>query len=136
MSQTQTGKPLLIPDHLPRLVPFVEENIFSSGSNTKLLLMVGNKKPKPSSILVEQYSVANLCIFFELLPLNCLPTLVDIREYFSYSIKIHELAKKYFSGSVLQYDNEFRILQYTGGHPWSMNHSHIHDVNSLLGSRR
>ena len=30
-SQTRNGKPLLIPDHISRLVPFEEEKILSTG---------------------------------------------------------------------------------------------------------
>ena len=100
MSQTQNGKPLLIPEYVSRVVRFEEENILSADS--KLLLTVGNKKPTLSSVSVEQdIQIANLRIFFELLSLNCLPTLADVREYLSYSIKIYELAKKYSWGSVL-----------------------------------
>ena len=67
-----------------------------------------------------------------LLSLNRLPTLADVREYLSYSIKIYELANKYSWGSVLQYDNEFRILQHTYVHLWSMDNSHIHEVMLIV----
>ena len=125
---TQDGKPLLIPDFVMQIVPTSEEKVLSTDTDTRLLLSVGNKKPKLSNISVEQYSIANLRIFHELLSLNRLPTMADIREYLSYSIKIYELARKYSWLSVLQYDNEFRVLQHMYGYPWSMDHSHIHET--------
>ena len=97
-------------------------------TNTRLLLSMGNKKPKLTTITIEQYSIASLRIFHELICLNRLPTMSHIREYFSYSIKIYELARKYSWEPVLQFDDEFRILQHMYGYPWSHDHSHLHEI--------
>ena len=78
--------------------------------------------------MVEQYLISSPCIFCELLYLNHLPTLADVRKYLCYSIKIYELVKKYSWVSVLQYENEFRMLQHTYGHSCSIDSSHIHKV--------
>ena len=48
---------------------------------------------------------------YTLLFSNKLPTNKDVRNYFSYTVKIMELANKYDWKSVLRYDNEYRHLQ-------------------------
>ena len=113
-----------------RLRPTEEEKVIStdSGSQTKLLLSIGHKKPKLENISVEEYGIANLRIFYELLTSAKLPTAADIRDYLSYSIKIFELARKYSWESVLKYDDECRILQHTYGLPWSYDHGHLNEV--------
>ena len=52
----------------------------------------------------------------------------QIREYLSYNIKIYEMAKKYTWDSVLQYDDEFRVLQHMYGYSWSHDHGHLHEI--------
>ena len=104
------GKPLRVIDFVSRLRPQEEEKVITSdsGAQTKLVLSVGNRRPK-----LEQFSIANIRIFYELLTSNRLPTAADLRDYLSYSIKIFELARKYTWESVLKYDDEYRILQHT-----------------------
>ena len=129
-SDTGQGKPLRIVDFVSRLCPIEEEKIISTdaGSATKLLLSIGRNKMKIENVTIEQFNIANLRIFYELLTSNKLPTAADIRDYLSYSIKILELARKYTWESVLRYDDEYRILQHTYGHPWSFDSSHLHEV--------
>ena len=129
-SDTGQGKPLRIVDFVSRLRPTEEEKVITtdSGTQTKLLLSIGHKKPSLENITIEQYSIANLRIFYELLTSGKLPSAADVRDYLSFSIKIFELARKYTWESVLQYDDEYRILQHTYGYPWSSDNSHIHEV--------
>ena len=83
----------------------------------KLMLSFGGNKVKLESITIEQFNIANLRIFYELLSSNKLPTSDDLRDYLSYSIKVLELPRKYTWESVLKYDDEYRILQHTYGYP-------------------
>ena len=122
------GKPLRIVDFVSRLCPTEEEKVISGDSQTKLTLSVSSNKPKLESISVEQYSIANLRIFYELLYSNRLSTMQDVQEYLSYSIKLMELAKRYTWLSVLRYDDEYRVLQHTYGFSWSTDNSHLHEV--------
>ena len=124
------GKTLRIMDSVSRLRPTEEEKVVStdSGSQTTLLLSIGNKKPNLESVTVEQFSIANIRIFYELLTSGRLPTAADIRDYLSYSVKVLELARKYTWESVLKYDDEYRVLQHTYGYPWSKDQSHLHEV--------
>ena len=122
------GKPLRIVDFVSRLCPTEEEKVISGDSQTKLTLSVSSNKPKLESISVEQYSIANLRIFYELLYSNRLSTMPDVQEYLSYSIKLMELAKRYTWLSVLRYDDEYRVLQHTYGFSWSTDNSHLHEV--------
>lgn len=129
-SNTGNGKPLRIVDFVSRLRPVEQEKVISTdpGSQTTLMLAIGNKKPRLESLSMEQYNIANLRIFYELLSSARLPTSSDLRDYLSYSIKILELARKYTWESVLKYDDEYRILQHTYGYPWSFDNSHLHEV--------
>ena len=124
------GKPLRIVDFVSRLRPTEEEKIITteSGSQTTLLLSVGNKKPKLENISVEEFSIANIRIFYELLTSGKLPSAADIRDYLSYSIKVLELARKYSWESVLKYDDEYRIVQHMYGYPWSYDQGHLQEV--------
>ena len=124
------GKLLRIIDFVSRLRPTEEERVITtdSGSQTTLLLSVGNKNPQLEHVRVEEYSIANIRIFYELLTSGKLPTATDIRDYLSYSIKVFELARKYSWESVLNYDDEFRVQQHMYGYPWSYDHSHLHEV--------
>ena len=105
-----------------------EEKVITGDSHTKLTFSIGSTKPKLESVTVEQYSIANLRIFYELLFSNRLPTMEDIREYLSFSIKVMELAKRYTWLSVLKYDDEYRVLQHTYGFSWGTDNSHLHEV--------
>ena len=122
------GKPLRIVDFVSRLRPSEEEKVFASDNNCVLKLSLQDTKPKLSSVTVEQFNIANLRIFYELLFTNKLSSMQEIREYLAYSIKVLELATKYSWQSVLHYDDEFRVLQHTYGYPWSTDHSHLHEV--------
>ena len=122
------GKPLRIIDFVCRLRPSDDERILSSDDNCKLTLSLNDSKPKLSSVSVEQYNIANLRIFYELLCSNKLNSMQDVRDYLTFSIKALELATKYTWESVLLYDDEFRILQHTYGFPWSTDNSHLHEV--------
>ena len=99
-SDNGQGKPLRIVDFVSRLRPTEEEKVIStdSGTHTKLLLSIGHKKPNLENISIEQFSIANLRIFYELLTSSRLPTAADVRDYLSYSIKVFELAKKIHLG--------------------------------------
>ena len=123
------GKPLRIIDFVSRIRPSEDERIFASDNNCVLKLSLQDTKPKLSSVTVEQYNIANLRIFYELLFSNKLSSMQEIREYLAYSIKILELAAKNTWQSVLLYDDEFRVLQHTYGYPWSTDHSHLHEVS-------
>ena len=129
-SATGQGKPLRVVDFVSRLRPQEDEKILTttSGEETKLLLSLGHKKPNLDNITVEQYAIANIRIFYELLSSNRLPTSADLRDYLSFSIKVFELARNYTWESVLKYDDEYRILQHTYGYPWSFDNSHLHEV--------
>ena len=129
-SDTGQGKPLRVVDFVSRLCPVEEEKVIStdSGYTTKLMLSFGGNKVKLESITIEQFNIANLRIFYELLSSNKLPTSDDLRDYLSYSIKVLELARKYTWESVLKYDDEYRILQHTYGYQWSFDNSHLHEV--------
>ena len=122
------GKALRIVDFVSRIRPSEDEKILSYDSNCKLTLTLQDRKPKLSSVTVEQFNIANLRIFYELLFSGKLSTLRDIQEYLSYVIKILELANKYTWESVLLYDDEFRILQHTYGFSWATDHSHLHEA--------
>lgn len=122
------GKPLRIVDFVSRLRPSEEEKVFASDNNCVLKLSLQDTKPKLSSVTVEQFNIANLRIFYELLFSSKLPSMQEIREYLAYSVKVLELATKYSWQSVLHYDDEFRVLQHTYGYPWSTDHSHLHEV--------
>ena len=122
------GKALRIVDFVSRIRPSEDEKILSYDNNCKLTLTLQDRKPKLSSVTVEQFNIANLRIFYELLFSGKLSTLRDIQEYLSYVIKILELANKYTWESVLLYDDEFRILQHTYGFSWATDHSHLHEA--------
>ena len=124
------GKPLRIVDFVSRLLPNEDEQLLSSdaSSNTKVYLAIGHKKPKLTSVSIDQYSVANIKIFYELLTSNRLPTLHDIQDYLSYAVKIFEMSRKYTWESVLKYDDEFRVLQHMYSFPWSYDQHHLHEV--------
>lgn len=122
------GKPLRIVDFVSRIRPAEDEKVLSYDNNCKLALILQDSKPKLSSVTIEQFNIANLRIFYELLFSGKLSTLLDVQEYLSYAIKVLELATKYTWQSVLQYDDEFRILQHTYGFSWSTDHSHLHEV--------
>jgi len=75
------GKPLRIPDFVSRLLPNEDEKILSTDAGeTRLLLSLNNSKPKLNNISVEQFSIANIRIFYELLSMNRLPTDSDVRD--------------------------------------------------------
>lgn len=116
---TSCGKPLRIVDFISRLIPNEEERLLSTdnGTDTRLVLSLGSKVPKLSSVTLEQYSIANIRIFYELLSSNRLLTLSDIRDYLSYSVKVYELTRKFTWESVLRYDDEYRVLQHVYGYP-------------------
>ena len=57
-----------------------------------------------------------------------MPTLSDIRDYLSYSVKIYELTRKFTWESVLSYDDEYRVLQHVYGYPWCFDQSHLHEI--------
>ena len=95
------------------------------------MLSIGHKKPKLENVTIEQFNIANLRIFYELLTSSNLPSAADVRDYLSYSIKVLELARKYTWESVLKYDDEYRILQHTYGYPWSFDNSHLDEVMLL-----
>ena len=122
------GKALRIIDFVSRIRPAEDEKVLSYDNNCKLALILQDTKPKLSSVTIEQYNIANLRIFYELLFSGKLSTLLHVQEYLSYAIKVLELATKYTWQSVLQYDDEFRILQHTYGFSWSTDHSHLHEV--------
>ena len=122
------GKALRIVDFVSRIRPAEDEKVLSYDNNCKLALILQDSKRKLSSVSIEQYSIANLRVFYELLFSGKLSTLLHVQEYLSYAIKILELATKYTWQSVLQYDDEFRILQHTYGFSWSTDHSHLHEV--------
>ena len=85
---------------MSRLRPQEDEKILTttSGEETKLLLSLGHKKPNLDNITVEQYAIANIRIFYELLSSNRLPTSADLRDYLSFSIKVFELGSKLHLG--------------------------------------
>ena len=122
------GKALRIVDFVSRIRPAEDEKVLSYDKNCKLALILQDTRPKLSSVTIEQYNIANLRIFYELLFSGKLSTLLDVQEYLSYAIKVLELATKNTWESVLKYDDEFRILQHTYGFSWSYDHSHLHEV--------
>ena len=122
------GKALRVVDFVSRIRPSEDEKVLSCDNNCKLTLTLQDTKPKLSAVTVEQFNIANLRIFYELLFSGKLSTLRAIQEYLSYAIKVLELATKYTWESVLLYDDEFRILQHTYGFSWSTDHSHLHEV--------
>ena len=125
------GKPLRIIDFVSRARPTEEEKILSYDRNCKLSFILNDSKPKLKNVTVEQFSIANLRIFYELLFSKKLGTMQEVREYLSYSVKILELATKYSWESVLLYDDEYRILQHTYGFSWATDNSHLHEVMLL-----
>ena len=122
------GKALRVVDFVSRIRSSEDEKVLSCDSNCKLTLTLQDTKPKLSAVTVEQFNIANLRMFYELLFSGKLSTLRAIQEYLSYAIKVLELATKYTWESVLLYDDEFRILQHTYGFSWSTDHSHLHEV--------
>ena len=124
------GKPLRVVDFVSRTRPTEEETVISSdsGSQTKLLLSIGNKKPKLENVTIEEFNIANIRIFYSLLTSGKLPTAGDVRDYLSYSVKLLQLARNHTWESVLKYDDEYRVIQHTYGYPWSFDHSHLHEV--------
>ena len=92
------------------------------------MLSIARNRIKLENVTTEQFSIANLRIFYELLTSNKLPIAADLRDYLSHSIKMLELARKYTWESVLRYDDEYRILQHTYGYPWIFDSSHLHEV--------
>lgn len=63
--------------------------------------------------------MANIRIFYEHLVSNSLPSINDVTNYFSYSIKIYDLASKNIWKSCLWHDDEYRILQHLHISPWT-----------------
>ena len=124
------GKPLRIVDFVCRLLPNEDEQLLSSdtSTNTKLYLAIGHKKPKLTSVSIDQYAAASIRIFYELLCSNRLPSLSDVQDYLSYAIKVFEMSRKYTWESVLRYDDEYRVLQHMYGFPWSYDQNHLHEV--------
>ena len=122
------GKTLRIVDFVSRIRPSEDEKVLSYDDNCKLTLTLQDSKPKLSSVTIEQFNIANLRIFHELIFSGKITTLLDIQDYLSYSIKVLEMATKYTWESVLLYDDEFRILQHTYGFSWGTDHSHLHEV--------
>ena len=61
------GKALRIVDFVSRLRSTKEEKVLSYDENCRLTLTLQDTKPKLSTVTVEQYSIANLRIFYELL---------------------------------------------------------------------
>ena len=70
---------------------------------------MGPKSPNNlENISLQQWVVANTCVFYTLLSQGKLVSQVDIQNYLAYTVKIMELSSKYEWCSVLLYDNEFR----------------------------
>ena len=102
---------LKIVDYIDRLVPVEDERTISQSGQCKFIVSYGTKKQKLEDISLAQWVIGNTRIMYTLLFSNKLPTNKDVRNYFSYTVKIMELANKYDWKSVLRYDDEYRHLQ-------------------------
>lgn len=65
-----------------------------SGTGTELLLSLGSNKSILISVNIEQFSIANVRIFYKHLISSRFPSINDVRDYLSYSIKSMSLLAK------------------------------------------
>ena len=98
-------------DYIDRLVPVEDERTISQSGQCKFIVSYGTKKQKLEDVSLAQWVIGNTRIMYTLLFSNKLPINKDVRNYFSYTVKIRELANKYDWKSVLRYDDEYRHVQ-------------------------
>ena len=106
----------------------VREEVVSSGpSGAELVWWTGPCKPKLSSLMIPQWSVANLAILRRLQDKGCLDTTSTL-DYLSYTTQIYQLLQRYNQVSVYLYDREYRRLQTQMGFHWNTEVSHLQVV--------
>ena len=105
--------------------PYDEQEIASSNL-TSVLVRTLKGKPKLESIAISTWIAANAKIMDRLIASDRLKTINDISNYLSYTVKIGELIETFTWVSVLQYDNEYRKLQFEYGFRWGSDSQQLH----------
>ena len=129
-STTTVGKkPLRIVDFVLSYTPVEDEQVISDIGGTVTKLVLKQKSPKTKKLLrnitPQEFSLANIRIFNQLLFTGALSTPQEVQEYLAYSIKILQLASRFEWTSVMTLDDEFRSLQCLYNLPWSYDSSHL-----------
>ena len=106
-------KVLRIVDYINSYVPNEEEQVLSDigGTVTKLVLKQKSKKKLLHNVTPQEFSIANIRIFNQLLFTGSLSSSKEVQEYLAYSIKILQLGSRFEWTSVMTLDDEFRNLQ-------------------------
>jgi hypothetical protein len=82
-----------------------------------LVLKSGPRKPRLDTIGLEQWSIANLAILYQLMADGKIQN-ASVIDYLSYTAKIYQLCQRFEQSSVWFYDREYRRLQAQHGFCW------------------
>jgi hypothetical protein len=74
------------------------------------VLKSGPRKPRLEAIALEQWSIANLAILYQLMADGKIQN-ASVIDYLSYATKIYQLCQRFEQSSVWFYDREYRRLQ-------------------------
>ena len=91
-------------------------------------LKTGPRRPRIEDVSVADWSVANTRIMDKLFGDNVTE---EVRDYWSYTVKISELFRDFERVSVLLFDKEYRHLQAEKGFRWGTDIPHLHTLRLL-----
>lgn len=108
----------------------VEDRVVAGGSTGPQLFFrdTHERRPKLSSLSIQQWSVANLAILSKLQEDGKLDATGTL-DYLSYSIRMYQLLQRYQPLSVYNYDREYRKAQAQMGFRWGTEISHLQQVH-------
>ena len=126
-SQTP-GKPLLIPDFVTRhnnaSADVCEKELIGKNS-AQLVLRSSLPKPALEEVSLAQWISANARIMQQLISTKQLKNNDDIMEYLDYTADFGDYAQVCEVGSVMIYDNEYRIKHYRRDRKWGIEDVHL-----------
>ena len=98
------------------------------GSEGKVILETGPKRPALHKVTLGQWNCANARILDTLI-LEGAININSIPDYLAYTQKINRLHERFEWETVLLYDREYRQLQATVGMRWGVDVRHLSDVH-------
>ena len=130
-----------ITDFIPGYI--VEKERLAIGSEGKVVLETGPKRPALHKVSLGQWNCANTRIL-DCMILEGNMDLKSIPDYLAYTQKINRMQERYEWETVLLFDRGYRQLQATIGMRWGVDVRHISDIhlrekvaaNTVAGSRR
>ena len=115
-----------ITDFVPGFI-IEKERVTLPGSEGKVVLETGPRKPLLHKITIPQWNCANARILDTLIldgnSLNAVP------DYLAYTQKVNRMAERFEWETILLFDREYRQLQSTVGMRWGVDVRHLSDIH-------